>query len=553
MLFRLSDGVLLNHFVGTNGLVTYDVMFSLDGQTVLTGEGAIFLTGPGGAIRYWDIATQTAVRVLTDHAFSVHALAMSPDGQTFASASHDQTIKLWNLADGELLDTLTGHTNAVTGVDFVGDGTTLVSSSVDATVRIWNTATGELTQTITGFDDAVGAVEFSPDGQHILASGGKFNLQVSDPAVRLIRLADGRIEQTLTQFNSVFESVAISPDDRWVAVGGSSHEFTSGLVAIRSAIDGSLVRMINGGTWVNAIAFSPDGGRIASAGFDNLVKIWNPETGDLIRTLTGHPDEIYALAYSPGGEFLASAGWNNPIRIWNPESGALLQQLSGLNPSGALSLAFSPDGTLLAAGIDRYAHIVRVSDWQHIHSVIHVPVTTGGTVRTVAFSPDGAVLAVSGTPNVTLWNPNTGALLRTLSGHTSDVRTLAFTPDGAFLISGCERTDLSLRVWRVADGAQVASFDDGTGSGARRVAVSSDGRQVAIAQSDSTLSVVRSPAGPLAGDVDGNGAYTSVDHAAFVDCLSGPAVPVGDDYQCAVVFDLTNDGHVDLQDFAALK
>jgi WD40 repeat protein len=96
-----------------------------------------------------------------------------------------------------------------------------------------------------------------------------------------------------------------------------------------------------------AVAFHPDGRRLASAGWDGTIKVWDTATGGEVRTLRGHSDRINDLAYSPDGRRLASAGWDGTARVWEAETGRELVTLrshSGI----VLAAAFSPDGTRLA-------------------------------------------------------------------------------------------------------------------------------------------------------------------------------------------------------------
>ncbi len=112
------------------------------------------------------------IRTLTGHKDTVHSVAISPDGQTLASGSWDDTIKLWNLATGKELRTLTGHKSSVQSIAISPDGQTLASGSFDKTIKLWNLKTGDLLRTLTGHKNRVWSVAISPDGQ-TLASGSE--------------------------------------------------------------------------------------------------------------------------------------------------------------------------------------------------------------------------------------------------------------------------------------------------------------------------------------------------------------------------------------------
>jgi WD40 repeat protein len=183
---------------------------------------------------------------------------------------------------------------------------------------------------------------------------------------------------------------------------------------------------------VYAVAFSPDGTRLATAD-GRTVGLWDPATGTTLTTLESHTSAVYAVAFSPDGTRLATAGSDGTARLWDPATGAALTTLKG-HTDWVRSVAFSPDGTRLATGSDDYT--VRLWD-----PATGVALTTlkghTGWVRSVAFSPDGTRLATgSDDYTVRLWDPATGAALATLKGHTDWVQLVAFSPDGTHLASG---------------------------------------------------------------------------------------------------------------------
>jgi WD40 repeat protein len=95
-------------------------------------------------------------------------LAFSPDGQTIASASADNTIKLWKL-DGTLLTTLKGQSAVVFSVAFSPDGQTIASASWDKTIKLWK-PDGTLLTTLNGYSGRFWSIAFSPDGQTIASA-----------------------------------------------------------------------------------------------------------------------------------------------------------------------------------------------------------------------------------------------------------------------------------------------------------------------------------------------------------------------------------------------
>ena len=234
---------------------------------------------------------------------------------------------------------------------------------------------------------------------------------------------------------------------------------------------------------VYSVAFDPRSGALASGGADGQVQIWDPATGQLRFTLPGDGDEVQSLAFSPDGRVLASGSGekNSNIRIWDFGTGALRATLK-VNAGDVTTLAFSPTGAILAAALgNRTIQLWDVATGQ--------PRTTlqgdAGLVPAVAFSPDGNVLASSSEDfTIKFWDLATGALRSTLKGHTDLVYSVAFSPDGATLASGGD--DLDVRLWNVATGRPKAKLSGHTNN-IRVVQFSPDGTTLASAGDDGTV------------------------------------------------------------------
>jgi hypothetical protein len=102
-------------------------------------------------------------------------------------------------------------------------------------------------------------------------------------------------------------------------------------------------------TVVQALAFSPDGRRLLSAGRDRMLRLWDVETGTPVRELAGHTDEVFAAVYHPDGTRIASGGRDRVVRVWDAERGVELVRLPG-HTNYIFSLAFNRDGDTLVSG-----------------------------------------------------------------------------------------------------------------------------------------------------------------------------------------------------------
>ena len=223
-----------------------------------------------------------------------------------------------------------------------------------------------------------------------------------------------------------------------------------------------------------SVAFSPNGKMLASASWDQSVRLWNVNTGRLLHTLTGHTNAIMSVAFSPDGNTLASGSWDGTIRLWNPRNGKLKRTLTE-HAGGVTSVTFSPDGNTLAGGsADRTIRLWNTNTWKLKGTL------TGHTdvVESVAFSPDGNTLA-SGSRDTTirLWNPNNERHKRTLTEHTAPVSAVAFSPDGNTLASGGR--DQTIRLWNPINGREKETLTGYT-DGVNPVAFSPDGATLLI-------------------------------------------------------------------------
>ena len=204
-----------------------------------------------------------------------------------------------------------------------------------------------------------------------------------------------RVVQLTRWGGSIPYGIAFSPDGRLLAVASGTGIF------LYDAADLSEVRFIATDAAIFRVAFAPDGRLLASGFNDNTVRLWDVQTGALLRTLEGHTREVRSVAFAPDGRLLASASWDTTVRLWDVQTGALLRTLEG-HTREVWSVAFAPDGRLLASA--------------------------------------------SGDTTVRLWDAPTGALLRTLEGHTDWVWSVAFAPDGRLLASSGSE-DGTVRLW----------------------------------------------------------------------------------------------------------
>jgi WD40 repeat protein len=233
--------------------------------------------------------------------------------------------------------------------------------------------------------------------------------------------------------------------------------------------------------WVVSVAVSRDGKRIVSGSIDYTVTVWDAETGWELRTFREHKGPINAMALHPNGKVFASASWDRTVRLWDIEKGEPIFALP--LEDGAHSVAFSPDGTILAGMTESVLRLWETATGKELRSI-----PTGKGVNPeyaggFAFSPDGKTIAFrAGDDRVKLCETATGQEQRILKGHGQPVTCVAWSPDGKLLATATRRPTPVVTILDVETGAErhrlpcAESTED-----VRFLAFAPDGRTLAAA------------------------------------------------------------------------
>ncbi len=533
--------------------------FALDGKTLAVGYAH---GDANGVIGLWNIGTQQQTARLNTPARYLWALAFSPDGQLLASGGHKNAgISLWNVRSHALVATFEGHNekpynHEVSTVAFSPDGETLASGSAfDNTVRLWEVATGRLVAKLSKSNpnqeyQGVNSVAFNRDGTLLTSSGddGKILLwdtqtlkqigvletdagSVSSIAFRpdgktLVSLNGGDAESArhkggdmtlclwnvktheqiaaMRHHNAEIESAALSPDGMLLASGRQD-----GVVALWDMRTEKLSAALGGHiATVKSVAFSSDGTLLAS-GEREHARLWDVHKGQLIAVFK-HRAIVESVAFSPNGKILACVD-DTCIRLWDTKRQKRIAVLGKQPPreittfwdrlyarfisiepfrdypdpyvSTIQSVAFSPDGKLLASG--GFDNKVRVWNVAKRREIFTRELDEYSDIYAVAFSPDGKTVASAGIHRkIHLWHPAERKLIGTLNTQ-GWCKALAFSPDGRFLAAGAEA---KVGVWDMAAHAQVMTLE-GCQRIVNSVTFSRDGKTLVASSEDGTIRV----------------------------------------------------------------
>jgi WD40 repeat protein len=453
-------------------------------------------------IEVWDAANGKEVRKLhNDSGFGLINVAFSPDGKQIATVSQNGGLVVWNLADGKEVRRLAGRRNLGVYVGYSPDGKTLAAASFDGVVQTWDAATGKRQglydvprnfsqaghftfttggrllvwgttgQSVAvwdvfaekpltpagGHQSRIATVAFTPDGKGVVSVSGDGTVCTWDAAGKEVKRVQIRIDEN-QPFAGGFmylNGVTLAPDGKHaLALTGY------GTTLFDLAKGREVCTFSQGGFGGNGVvgAFSPDGSRVASSGYDpkarrSVLRLYDVGTGQELRAFEGLVGDLKAVAFAPDGKTVAAAstsfqaGQVSDVRVW--EAGTGKEAWNAARPQTWMQgLAFSADGSQLATLEQSGVIIIYDSAGHELRKLGAEGGAGNGSL--LAYSPDGRLLTVASydfagrKTHLRLYETATGSLRHDLIGHEGQVTALAFSADGKRLASGGNDTTVLL-------------------------------------------------------------------------------------------------------------
>ncbi|HNT78896.1 MAG TPA: WD40 repeat domain-containing protein, partial [Anaerolineae bacterium] len=466
------------------------LVWSVDGQL-------LSVAGFNGLLETWDVERGTRLYtcpagesggVYNRTGGNVHGLARSPDGRWLATCANNRSVRLWELQDGAAGAINEDHEYGVVSVTWHPTRQLIASGGTDSTVRVWNGGWLSGSRVLRGHSGHVHGVAWHPGGRQLASASDDDTVRIWDPFRPTPQAAQR------PQHKDRVRALAWSPDGRFVVSGGDYKDHKLG---IWDGATGELLQTLAGhSTSIEALAFSPDGTRLACGakfGYEGgqRITLWDTATWRALGTANYKSEYMYdvvSLAFSPDGQLVAGGSSDCLVFVWHTESRRMKTVLQGHKQYYAISIqvAFTPDGKTLITGGGSDG-LVKFWDVASDEELTTLPGKNNAEM--LALSPDGTRLCIGSGGQLQIWDVPERTRLKTWKGSYM-LEDAAWLPDGRHILTVSYSTN-SAELWNATTGKRVAVFKHDAPLYA--CAVSPDGLGAVVGDSQGRVIFLRIP------------------------------------------------------------
>jgi WD40 repeat protein len=381
-------------------------------------------------------------RFRMSHSHFVQRVIVSADGQWIASTGYDKVVRIWDSVSGTQFLEIPLDANG-SAISFNEDHSRIIVADEQGNIGIWDISTLNSRTGYIEFTEFVREARFTSSGEFLIVNADDYNVW-KIPADQVSTIKDGTKGESILTAESLTYNTAISPDSQWVAAVELDTEDATKNRGTLVNIDGSIEYPLEQGGKVSAVGFTSDSKLVATAGaVDGLIVFWDVQTGTEKFDLE-NMQGVFSMAMSPTGTIMA-AGLHDTIKIWDWST---QENIANLNQAGDIvAVAMSPDGKLLATGSSDGTVIlwdINGNTFPQKGQILNIV----GPLRMLAFNPDGTLLAGGGSQGFAyLWDTNSTEEVARIPHGSNPVTSVSFSIDGTQLFTVSRKV---VRIWDVS-------------------------------------------------------------------------------------------------------
>jgi WD40 repeat protein len=434
-LLAMSSDIRFLASAGPGGAFVWDIEGSrfrhrldqMGGVTALAfaSDGKVLLTASADRIVAWEPESGKVQKEFLGHRRGIYRLRFGTDGDRFASASDDNTARVWSMTTGAMLHQVQTPGSPIGDVALSPDGLRLatVDTFLTNAVKIWDLSTESVVGVLPMTNSTAQRCLYAANGDLVTVTGDRQVTRWDAETGKPLQVYEGMVGEVTMVHDLWF------PNETTLAVACND-----GQVYLWSLASGLLLKVVPGELAVASSGVAGDA-LVIQAGLDYSIGIRQLPSGDTLRRFVGHTTSTHSsVAFSPDGRFVLSGGTEASTRLWDRQTGALLRTLVG-SPAGTMAGVFSSDGrrVLTTVGLPNPGARLWKTETGEVERDFR---WAGSWPSSAAISKDGLRVAAGAQDSqIRIFDAGTGALLRTLAG-SGWIARLAFSPTAPLLLSG---------------------------------------------------------------------------------------------------------------------